>query len=118
MSDTLRGSRRVALPWQTIGAFVRIVTHPRITTSPLNATEAWSFVASWLAVEVTRIPPTSARTATILGELLTRHQVTGNLVTDAQLAALAIEHGLPVVSADSDFARFPEIRWENPLAPQ
>jgi predicted nucleic acid-binding protein len=43
--------------------------------------------------------------------------VTGNLVTDAQLAALAIEHGLVVCSADTDFARFPGLRWENPLRP-
>ncbi len=51
----------------------------------------------------------------ILGELIEKHDIRGNLVPDAQLAALAIEHGLEVCSADSDFARFPEVRWINPL---
>jgi predicted nucleic acid-binding protein len=49
-------------------------------------------------------------------ELVTRYEVRGNFVPDAQLAALALEHGLAVCSTDTDFARFPEIRWQNPLA--
>ena len=53
----------------------------------------------------------------MLARLLVDHQITGNLVPDAQLAALAIEHGLTVCSADTDFARFDEVRWENPLNP-
>lgn len=115
LSDTLAGSRRVALPWQTIGAFVRIVTHPRVTTNPLSGAEAWAFVQEWLDVPICWIPPTSIHTARILGEIIERHGLTGNAIPDAQLAALAIEHGLSVVSADSDFARLPEVRWENPL---
>ena len=58
----------------------------------------------------------SERTATAYGLLARRHHVTGNLVPDAQLAALAYEFGVAVVSADSDFARFREVRWVNPLA--
>jgi len=57
------------------------------------------------------------RTARILGKLINEMDIRGNLVTDAQLAALGIEHGVPVVSVDSDFARFSEIRWLNPLHP-
>lgn len=52
----------------------------------------------------------------MLGALVAADQPRGNLVTDAQMAALAIEHGLTVCSADTDFARFTEIRWENPIA--
>lgn len=63
------------------------------------------------------IRPVSRRTADILGTLVKRHRPVGRLVPDTQLAALAIEHGIPVVSADSDFARFPEITWINPLRP-
>ena len=81
LQDTLNGDRRVGLPWPTIGAFLRISTHPRVATNPLSSADAWGFV------------------------------------TDAQLAALAIEHGLAVCSADTDFARFPGLRWENPLRP-
>jgi predicted nucleic acid-binding protein len=56
------------------------------------------------------------RHAAILGELVVRHDVRGNLIPDAQLAALAVEHGLTICSADTDFARFTDVRWENPVA--
>lgn len=115
LTDTLRGDRRVALPWQTIGAFERIVTHPRLTENPMSGAQAWALVQDWLDVPLCWIPPTSERTARILRQLIDRHALTGNAIPDAQLAALAIEHGLSVVSADSDFARLPEVRWENPL---
>ncbi|SNS80215.1 toxin-antitoxin system PIN domain toxin [Geodermatophilus saharensis] len=111
----LSGAGRVGLPWQTIGAFVRITTHPRVIRRPLAAEEAWSYVAEWLDVDVVWIPPATERTAGILGDLLRRTGATGNLVPDAQLAALAIEHGVAVATADTDFARFPDVRWINPL---
>lgn len=116
LTAALNGSRRVALPWQSIGAFVRISTHPRIAASPLTGPEAWSFVDEWLSSPVAWLPPASARTATILGELIGRYGLTGNAIPDAQLAAMAVEHGLTLCSADSDFARFTEVRWVNPLA--
>lgn len=116
LDGVLNGDRRVGLPWQTIGAFVRIATHPRVMTAPLTGPAAWEFVRAWLDVEVVWVPPATSRTAAVLGSLIERHQVTGNLVTDAQLAALAIEHGLVVCSTDTDFARFDEVRWHNPLA--
>lgn len=63
------------------------------------------------------IPEATERTAQILGKLINELDVRGNLITDAQLAALAIEHGVLVISVNSDFARFSEIRWMNPLVP-
>ena len=117
LTQTLNGDQRVGIPWQTIGAFVRIATHPRISEAPLSAADAQRFVSSWLAVDVVWVPPATERTARLFNQLARRHHVTGNLVTDAQLAALALEFGLPVASADSDFARFPEIQWFNPLNP-
>ncbi|MGY1665128.1 TA system VapC family ribonuclease toxin [Geodermatophilus sp. SYSU D00696] len=113
---TLDGAGRVGLPWQTIGAFVRIATHSRVTRRPLTAEEAWSYVAEWLEVDGVWVPAATERTARILGDLLRRTGATGNLVPDAQLAALAIEHGLAVATADTDFARFPGVRWVDPLA--
>lgn len=115
LTSVLRGHRRIALPWQTIGAFVRIASHPRVVAQPLTGAEAWSFIRDWLAAPPCWIPSASTATATILGELIERHGLTGNAIPDAQLAALAIEHGLTVMSADTDFARIPEVRWENPL---
>lgn len=111
----LNGDRRVALPWQTLGAFLRIATHPRAVRHPLAPEEAAEYVESWLALDLTWVPPTTDRTASILLQLMQSHSVSGNLVPDAQLAALAIEHGLTVYSTDSDFARFPQVRWTNPL---
>lgn len=116
LEEVLNGDRRVGIPWQSLGAFLRISTHPRIATSPLTAAQAWSFVQDWLDAPVSWVPPATERTAAVLRSLVERHHVTGNLVTDAQLAALAIEHGLVVCSTDTDFARFDELRWENPLA--
>jgi len=115
LTDVLNGRRRVGLPWQSIGAFLRIITHPRVTTNPLTGAEAWRFVAAWLEAEPTWIPAATERTAAVYGELAGSQQVTGNLVPDAMLAALALEHGLTVMSADTDFGRFPGVSWVNPL---
>jgi toxin-antitoxin system PIN domain toxin len=117
LEAALNGDRRVGLPWQTLGAFVRISTHPRVAAQPLSADRAMAYVDSWLSADPTWVPPATERTAAVLARLLVDHQITGNLVPDAQLAALAIEHGLTVCSADTDFARFDEVRWENPLNP-
>lgn len=115
LEETLNGDRRVGIPWQTVGAFLRISTHPRITATPLSSQAAWEYVASWLEADSVWVPPATERTAGVLGQLVSRHRSTGNLVPDAQLAALAIEHGLVVYSADTDFARFEGLRWKNPL---
>ncbi|MGH3634017.1 TA system VapC family ribonuclease toxin [Mycobacterium sp.] len=116
LEETLDGDSRVGLPWQTIGAFLRIVTHPRVTDNPLSAADACRYVEDWLAVPVVWIPPATETTARIYARLCARVEITGNLVPDAQLAALAIEHGIEIASADTDFMRFPGLRWTNPLA--
>ena len=114
--DTLNSGVRVGLPWQTIGAFLRISTHPRVYARPLAATDAQDIVDHWLALGSVWVPAATERTARLYGDLARRYRVTGNLVPDAQLAALALEHGLAVASADTDFARFREVRWVNPVA--
>ncbi len=102
----MSGDRRVGLPWQTIGAFLRISTHPRIAENPLSPSDAWRYVEAWLAAGPVWVPSATERTAAVQARLIEQHDVSSNLVTDAQLAALAIEHGLTVISADSDFTRF------------
>lgn len=114
--DALNGRRRVGLPWQSLGAFLRIITHPRVTRRPLSGKQAWGYVRSWLDADPAWVPPATERTAAVYGELAQKYHVTGNLVPDAMLAALALEHGLTVVSADTDFMRFSEITCTNPLA--
>lgn len=115
-TDTLNGPRRVGLPWASLGAFVRISTHPRASEHPLTPSQAWAIVEGWLDAPTTWIPEPGPRFARVLGDLLVRHRAAGNLVPDAMLAALALEHGIAVQSADSDFARFPEVPWNNPIA--
>lgn len=112
----LNGSRRVGLPWQSLAAFLRLATHPRVSSRPLAPSEAWQAVSVWLGASAAWIPQPGSKHPGLFGELLVRHEATGNLVPDVQLAALALEHGLTVYSVDTDFARFTEVAWENPLA--
>jgi hypothetical protein len=116
LTEQLNGARRVGLPWQSLLAFLRISTHPRAFHRPLSADDAWARVDDWLAVPSSWIPGPTERHAEVLGSLVRGYQLHGNLVADAELAAIAIEHGLEVCSADTDFARFREVRWVNPLA--
>ena len=115
LSDQLNGPRRVGLPWQSLSAFLRIATHPRASRRPLDARTAWRQVSAWLDTPVAWIPQPGPDYLSILGKLITQHDVRGNLVPDATLAALAIENGVALISADTDFARFKGLRWENPL---
>lgn len=115
LTEQLNGSRRVGLPWQSLAAFLRISTHPRAFERPLSPTTAWERVTDWLASPVAWIPQPGAEHTRILGELINVYEIRGNLVPDAQLAALALEHGVTLCSTDTDFARFRELRWENPL---
>ena len=116
LTEQLNGPRRVGLPWQSLGAFLRISTHPRAFQRPLAPAAAWAQIDDWIAAPAAWIPAPGPDHARLLGELVTSYDVAGNLVADAQLAALALEHGLTVCSSDTDFARFRELRWENPLA--
>jgi hypothetical protein len=116
LTEQLNGVARVAFPWPSLAAFVRISTHPRASDRPLTPAQAWQHVEEWLAADTAWIPGPTEHHAQVLGRLVTRYELRGNLVTDAQLAALAIEHGLVVYSSDTDFARFDEIRWVDPLA--
>lgn len=116
LTAALTGEQRVGIPWQSVGGFVRISTHPRATRRPLTTEQAWQVVDSWFASPVAWVPATSERTVRILRALMLDHHLSSGMTSDAQLAALAIEHGAAVVSADTDFARIPGLRWTNPLA--
>jgi toxin-antitoxin system PIN domain toxin len=108
---------RVGLPWASLLAFLRIVTNPRLFDRPEPMAAAWDQARAWLACETVWVPDPTARHAELLGALLAVPGVQGGLVPDAHLAALALEHGLILCSADGDFARFPGLRWMNPIAP-
>lgn len=112
----LTGAGRVGLPWESLLAFLRLVTNPRVFERAEPTGEAWQQVRAWLACEAAWIPTPTEHHAEIMGDLLSLPGVQANLVPDAHLAALAIEHGLELCSTDGDFARFSQLKWRNPLS--
>ena len=115
LEAALNGTRRVGLPWESLTAFVRLATNPRVVARPLAPVDAWAMVESWLAAPAAWVPVPTERHAAVLGDLVRRYRPAAKLVPDAHLAALAIEHGAEIISADTDFARFAEARWRDPL---
>jgi uncharacterized protein len=117
LDEQLNGVAPVGIPWPSLLAFLRLVTNPRVFEQPEAMASAWDQVLAWLGCETAWIPHPGERHAQLLGELLALPGIQANLVPDARLAALAIEHGLTLYSTDGDFARFPRLRWRNPLSP-
>jgi toxin-antitoxin system PIN domain toxin len=105
----------IGLPWLTLWAFIRISTNPRLSPIPLPAAEAFQIVRMLLAQPNSTVVEPGPRHAGILERLVEDHQATGPLLTDAVLAALAVEHGATLASTDRGFARFQELHWVNPL---
>jgi toxin-antitoxin system PIN domain toxin len=114
LEDVFNGPSKVGLPWATIVAFARLMGNRHVVARPLTPAQSWSHVRSWLELEQVWTPLPTERHEQVLGELLL-HESRAEVVPDAHLAALAIEHGLTVCSSDSDFARFQGVRWQNPL---
>ncbi len=112
----LSGTGVVCLCWTVLSAFIRIGTNPRVFEHPLSIEQALDRVQSWLDQPCTRVIRPTGRHWIVFKKVLTDGQAVANLVTDAHLAALAIEHGCELASTDADFARFPKLKWRNPLA--
>lgn len=106
---------RVGIPWETISGFVRLASNSRVLSPAMPVSEAWKIVASWLSAPAAWIPVATERHRQCLEPLLALPDMNHKLVADAHLAALAIEYGLALVSADADFTRFPNLQYENPL---
>lgn len=114
--EQLSGSDPVCLCWAVLTAFIRIGTNPRVFENPLSLEQALAIVQSWLEQPCVRIVRPTDRHWEVFQEMLTGGKAVANLVTDAHLAALAMEHGCELISSDADFARFPKLKWRNPLA--
>ena len=112
----LSGTSPVCLCWTVIRAFIRISTNSRVFENPLPLKAAISRVQSWLTQPCTRLIYATDRHWSVFQDLLLDGQALGNLVTDAHLAALALQHGCELMSTDADFARFAKLRWTNPLS--
>lgn len=111
----LSGDSPVCFCWTVLCAFIRIGTNPRVFKHPLTLDQAIERVQSWLDQPCARIVYPTTRHWIVLQKILVDGQATANLVMDAHLAAMAIEHGCELISTDSDFSRFPKLKWRNPL---
>jgi uncharacterized protein len=112
----LSGTDPVCLCWAVLSAFIRVSTNSRAFERPLALEQSLARVCSWLDQPCVKIIQPTERHWTVFQQMLTDGQAVANLVTDAHLAALAIEHGCELISTDSDFARFPTLVWKNPLS--
>jgi len=112
----MNGTRPVGLAWVALLGFVRITTHRQVLRRPLPVAAACAHARSWLARPYVSVLHPGDRHAELLFGLLESLGTAANLTTDAHLAALAIEYQAELHSSDADFARFPGLRWRNPIA--
>ena len=114
LDQALSGGTPVGFSWLVLVGFVRLVTHPRVMTEPLSAEEAMDTVDHWLGARSAHVLHPGSAHPELMREALRAGGSAGNLVNDAHLAALAMEHRATVVSFDGDFDRFPGVRREQP----
>ena len=116
LAKLLESGEVIALPWITIWAFIRIATNSRIWPNPLPAKQVFAIVEKWISQPGVIVLEPGPRHTEILKGLIIDQSVTGAMVTDAVLAALALENGAFLASADQDFRRFPTLQWRNPFS--
>lgn len=114
LDGAMSSRETVCLPAEVTVGFVRITTNARIMSAPLRVEQAVAAIRTWLGRPNVTVPAPGARHYDILEELLGATGTGGNLVSDAHLAALAVEHGATLVSYDHDFSRFPGVKWMSP----
>ena len=116
LERVLTGTETVAFTWSVLLAFLRLSTRSAVFPHPLSAEAAFDVVESLLSQPCVAVLQPTVRHFGILRGLLLPFGAAGNLTSDAHLAAIALEHGAELCSSDHDFARFPAVRWVNPLA--
>jgi len=115
LEQLLEGHETVALTWPVLWAFVRVITNSRVWDTPTTAADALGVVREWMAHPNVVLVEPGRRHLEILQEIIIQNGASGPLVSDAVLAAIAIEHGATLASTDQDFSRFENLRWINPL---
>jgi toxin-antitoxin system PIN domain toxin len=114
LTAALNGREQIGLPWQTLLVFIRIATNSRVFRAPLSGEHACAIVAQWLAQPQVIVISPGDRFWPIFEDLVRRAQIVGPLVSDAALAALAIESGAILCSTDRDFRRFDTLKLIDP----
>ncbi len=115
LENTLSGDEAVGIAWASVLAFLRVGTNPRIRRNAFSLEEAVDIASGWFERPTVTLLNPGERHWEILREMMTKGQARGPLVTDAHLAALAIEHGAALATTDRDFAHFPGLKFFNPL---
>lgn len=116
LDGVLGSGRAVAAPAAALSGFLRVVTHPQIFAAPSTLREALDFVDALLGVDTCVIADAGERHWPILRDLLVQADARGNLVPDAHLCAVALEHGATIATRDRGFSRFPGVSWFDPVA--
>jgi hypothetical protein len=114
LDAALGGGETVGFAWTVVLAFVRVATSSVAFARPLTVDEAAGVVERWLDQHAAVVPEPTGRHLALLRGLLADTGTAANLVNDAHLAALALEHGAEIVSFDRDFQRFPGVRLSMP----
>jgi toxin-antitoxin system PIN domain toxin len=116
VEKTFSGLESVGLSWQTVTAFLRVMTNTRLPGPRLSLEQAVRLVDEWLEQLNIRVLSPSDEHWILLRRMVVEGQASGALISDAQVAALTVEYGGVLHTTDRDFARFPSLRWTNPLA--
>ena len=115
VEQTFSSAEPVGLPWQTVTAFLRVITNRKLPGSRLTVEQAAQPVDEWLAQPNVRMLAPGDEHWSELKRMMVEGRASGPLVSVAELVALTVEHAGVLYSADRDFARFPGLRWKNPL---
>lgn len=116
VEDAFSGTEAVGLPWQTVSAFLRIITNRQLAGDRMSMEEAAAVVDEWAATPVIHLLAPGDRHWAFFRRMLLEGQASGPLTTDAELAAVTMEYGGVLYTTDRDFTRFPGLKWVNPLA--
>jgi toxin-antitoxin system PIN domain toxin len=115
LEEIFSGTHMVGLPWQAASAFLRVMTNKKLPGERFSLAQATQIVDLWLARTNVRVLVPGDHYWPLFRRMVIEGQASGSLVSDAEIAALTLEYGGVLYTADRDFARFPGLRWKNPL---
>ncbi len=116
LEELLSGVEAVGLPWQSVSAFLRVITNRRLPGTRVTLEQAVQVVDEWLQQPNVQVLVPADQHWSVLRQMILEGRASGPLVSDAEIAAITIEQGAVLHTTDRDFARFPGLRWKNPLA--
>jgi len=116
LEELLSGVEAVGLPWPSVSAFLRVITNRRLPGTRVTLEQAVQVVDEWLQQPNVQVLVPADQHWSVLRQMILEGRASGPLVSDAEIAAITIEQGAVLHTTDRDFARFPGLRWKNPLS--